>query len=63
MITVICCICKRLMGVKQGHGKDAISHGICEHCLPQYEVELEVELEVEEVVKLEVLHRKDNGLS
>lgn len=51
IITVICCICRKRLGTKDGEGVTGISHGYCDACL---KMELEkinqIELEAKEGV-------------
>jgi hypothetical protein len=32
IITVICCVCKKFLGTKDGQGVSGISHGYCPEC-------------------------------
>lgn len=34
-ITVICCLCKKMLYEKDGKGQEGISHGYCEPCFNQ----------------------------
>jgi len=33
MIEIICCVCEKSMGTKDGKGIHGISHSYCEECL------------------------------
>jgi CRISPR/Cas system-associated protein Cas10 (large subunit of type III CRISPR-Cas system) len=32
ILVIQCCICKKVLGTKDGHGVEGISHGYCKEC-------------------------------
>lgn len=33
IITIVCCVCKKYLGEKDGKGISGVSHGYCDECL------------------------------
>ena len=32
VITIVCCVCKRVIGYTEGYGMTGVSHGYCPKC-------------------------------
>ena len=42
VIYVQCCVCKRMLGTKDGHGQHGVSHTYCDTCMAKVMSDMEV---------------------